>query len=308
MVKPGVKAVILINHGGGTAKRDPEIGPKVEAALRAAGVDGEVELLDGPGVAARAKEAVEAGAPLIIAGGGDGTISAAAGAIAGSETVLGVLPLGTLNHFARDLGVPFDLAGAAAVIGAGHERRVDAADLNGRVFINNSALGLYPLMVVDRDTQEKRLGRSKKFALVVAGIRTLARFKHQRLTLTVNETRGGSVETPLLFVGNNDYSLEMPAAGSRRALDEGRLCVMVLRKKGRLGRLAASLRALTGRMRGDDMVRLDNVQRLRVSSHRSVLAVAIDGETEHLKPPLDYRIRAGALRVLAPSSMSNSAG
>jgi diacylglycerol kinase family enzyme len=298
VVEPGVKAVILINHGGGTAKGDPEIGPKVEAALRAAGVDGEVELLDGPGVAARAKEAVEAGAPLVIAGGGDGSISGAAGAIAGTETVLGVLPLGTLNHFARDLGVPFDLAGAAAVIGAGHERRVDVADLNGRVFINNSALGPYPLMVVDRDTQEKRLGRSKKFALVVAGIRTL----------TVNETRGGSVETPLLFVGNNDYSLEMPAAGSRRTLDEGRLCVMVLRKKGRLGLLAASLRALTGRMRGDDMVRLDNVQRLRVSSHRSVLAVAIDGETEHLKPPLDYRIRAGALRVLAPRSMSNNAG
>jgi diacylglycerol kinase family enzyme len=292
VVEPGVKAVILINHGGGTAKGDPEIGPKVEAALRAAGVDGEVELLDGPGVAARAKEAVEAGAPLVIAGGGDGSISGAAGAIAGTETVLGVLPLGTLNHFARDLGVPFDLAGAAAVIGAGHERRVDVADLNGRVFINNSALGLYPLMVVDRDTQEKRL----------------ARFKHQRLTLTVNETRGGSVETPLLFVGNNDYSLEMPAAGSRRTLDEGRLCVMVLRKKGRLELLAASLRALTGRMRGDDMVRLDNVQRLRVSSHRSVLAVAIDGETEHLKPPLDYRIRAGALRVLAPRSMSNNAG
>ena len=111
-----MKAIILINHGGGTAKGDPDIGPKVEAALRAAGVDGEVELLDGPGVAARAKEAVEAGAPLVIAGGGDGTISAAAGAIAGSETVLGVLPLGTLNHFARDLGVPFDLAGAAGSV------------------------------------------------------------------------------------------------------------------------------------------------------------------------------------------------
>ena len=120
-------AIILINQSGGTAKGDPDIGAKVEKAIRAAGILGKVELLDGAGVARRAKEAVSAKAPLVIAGGGDGSISAAAAAIAGSDTVLGVLPLGTLNHLARDLGVPFDIDKAAAVIGEGHKRCIDVA-------------------------------------------------------------------------------------------------------------------------------------------------------------------------------------
>ena len=99
----------------------------------------------------------ERGDELLIVGGGDGTISAAASALVGTETRLGILPLGTLNHFARDLGIPTDLDEAAKLIAAGAERRVDVAEMNGRIFINNSAIGLYPLMVVDRDVQRKRL-------------------------------------------------------------------------------------------------------------------------------------------------------
>lgn len=293
------RAVILINRGGGSAGGE-DVADQVRTALAAAGIDGEVELLDGAGVAKRAAEAVKAKAPLVVAGGGDGTISAAAGAIAGSDTLLGVLPLGTLNHFARDLGIHFDLSKAAAVIGAGIERCVDVAELNGRLFINNSAVGLYPLMVLDREAQQKRLGRSKRLAMLVASARTFARFRHQRLALTINEAERATLDTPLLFVGNNDYRVALPAPGRRASIEDGRLCVFVLRKNGRLGLAAATLRALLGVTRQDDMIRLDDVQRLRVSSRRSRLAVAIDGETERVKPPLDYRIRPGALRVLAP--------
>ena len=294
-----MNAVILINRSGGTAKGDPEIGAKVEAAMRAAGIAGEVELLDGAGVAKRAKEAVAGGATLVIAGGGDGSISAAAGAIARSETVLGILPLGTLNHLARDLGIPFDLDQAATIIGEGHERRIDVAELNGRVFVNNSALGLYPLMVVDRDAQAKRLGRSKKVAMAVAAVRTIVRFRHSRVTICADGDRL-PIETPLLFIGNNDYDVALPTAGKRETLDSGQLCVLALRKKGRWGLFAAAVRALLGRTRDDDMIRLDAVEELRVESHRSHLTVSIDGETEQLPSPLTYKIRKGALRVMAP--------
>lgn len=173
------------------------------------------------------------------------------------------------------------------------------AELNGRVFINNSAIGLYPLMVLDRETQQKRLGRSKRLALLIASARTLLRFHHQRLALTAVEGQA-TVDTPLLFVGNNDYRIAFPDAGKRDKLDDGRLCVLVLRKSTRAGFVAAALRALIGRTRADDMIRLDTSERLRVDSRRSVLAVAVDGETLHLKPPLDYRIRKAALNVMAP--------
>jgi YegS/Rv2252/BmrU family lipid kinase len=293
------RITILLNRGGGTISADPKIRSKVRDAFTAAGLDPKIEMIDGGKCAARCRAIAKRGDKLVVVGGGDGTISAAAAALIDTKTRLAILPLGTLNHFARDLGIPDKLEDAAAVIAAGKERRVDVAEMNGRIFINNSAIGLYPLMVLDRDRQQERLGRSKRLAMLIASARMLARFRHQRLTLTVNDERE-TVETPLLFVGNNDYCLDLAAAGKRERLDGGELSVFVMRKKSRVGFIAASIRALSDRTRRDDMVRLDQVQRLRVASRKSALAISLDGEVVREKPPLDYKIRKQALRVLSP--------
>jgi diacylglycerol kinase family enzyme len=154
-------------------------------------------------------------------------------------------------------------------------------------------------MVIDRDLQQKRLGRSKRLAMLVASARTLARFNHYRLTLTVNDEKA-RIDTPLLFVGNNDYRIDLPAPGRRESLEDGRLSVFVMRKKTRRGLIAATIRALLGRARDDDMVRLEDVQRLQVASRRTHLIISVDGEVETLTSPLDYRVRKGALSVIAP--------
>jgi diacylglycerol kinase family enzyme len=291
---------VLLNRDGGALAADPALADRVGEALKSAGLDAEVELLSGGDCAVRCRAIAERKDPLLIVGGGDGTISAAASALAGTETLLGILPLGTLNHFARDLAIPTELDEAARVIAAGKDRRVDIGEMSGRVFINNSAIGLYPLMVIDRDLQRKRLGRSKRLAMIVASLRTLVRFNHHRLTLTVNDERTGRVDTPLLFVGNNDYRVDIGAPGQRERLDRGELCVLVLRKKTRRGMIAASIRAFFGRSRPDDMVRLEGVERLRVSAPRPQLAVSLDGEVLRAEPPLEYQIRKRALRVIAP--------
>jgi YegS/Rv2252/BmrU family lipid kinase len=291
---------VLLNRGGGALAADPALADRVAEALKGAGIDAEIELLSGGDCAVRARAVAERGDALLIVGGGDGTISAAASALVGTETKLGILPLGTLNHFARDLSIPADLDEAAKLIAGGKEQRVDVAEMGDRIFINNSAIGLYPLMVVDRDLQRKRLGRSKRLAMVVASLRMLVRFNHHRLTLTINEERTGRVDTPLLFVGNNDYRIDFGAPGERESLDDGQLCVLVMRKKTRRGFLAASIRAFIGRSRGDDMVRLEGVEKLQVSSHRSQLTASLDGEVVRAQTPLDYRIRKRALRVIAP--------
>jgi YegS/Rv2252/BmrU family lipid kinase len=291
--------VVLLNRGGGAVAADPKVADKVADAFKAAGLDVEIELIAGGDCAVRCETVSERGDELLVVGGGDGTISAAASVLVGTETMLGILPLGTLNHFARDLGIPTQLEEAAKVIARRKDRRVDVAEMNERIFINNSAIGLYPLMVLDRDLQRKRLGRSKRLAMVVASLRTLARFDHQRLRLTVNDEKE-LIDTPLLFVGNNDYRIDLGAPGQRQSLEDGRLSVFVMRKKTRRGLIAASARALFNRTRPDDMVRIDNVQRLRVSSHRSALTVSLDGEVVEAAPPLDYRIRRKALRVIAP--------
>jgi len=293
------EVLVLLNRSSGAAgaaRCDPA---RIEALLAAAGLAPRIALVDGAAIAAQAEEAARAKAKLLVVGGGDGSVGAAAGALAGTATALAVLPLGTRNHFARDLGIPLALDQAARLAAAGRARRIDVAQVNGRVFVNNSAIGLYPLMVIDREAQESRLGRSKRWAMLVASARTLLRFSSERLTLTVNDLKA-RVETPLLFVGNNPYRLEMPGAGTRERLDGGELFVLVLRRKSRLGFCLASLRALFGRARSGDAVRIEDVRALRVDSARTHLAVSLDGETAHLKTPLDYRLRPEALKVIAP--------
>ena len=287
-----MEAAVILNRSKGDRG-------EVAAALSAAGVSAKVEAVEGDAIRDRVETAIKAGAKLVIVGGGDGSVSSAAQALAGSDSTLGILALGTLNHLARDLGIPPDLKQAAELIGSAQARAIDVAEVNGRTFINNAAIGLYPLMVVDREAQQQRLGRSKRLAMLVASLRTLARFHHQRLMLSVD---GGErrVDTPLLFVGNNDYRLAVPAAGQRDRLDDGQLCVMVMRKKGVPGFLAAVARALLGIPRPDDMVRLDGVTRLTVDSARSTITLALDGETVAMKPPLEFHIRPGALKVIAP--------
>lgn len=291
---------VFLNRAGGALAADPKLADRAREALTAAGLKVEVELLSGGDCAVRCRAIAERGDPLVIVGGGDGTISAAASALAGTETVLGILPLGTLNHFARDLALSTDLDEAAKAIAHGKVRRVDIGEMNDHVFINNSAIGLYPLMVVDRDLQRKKLGRSKRLAMILASLRTLIRFNHHRLTLTVNEERTGRVDTPLLFVGNNDYRIDIGAPGKRERLDGGELSVLVMRKKTRRGLVAASIRALFRRSRPDDMVQLEHVDRLRVSSSRPRLAVSLDGEVFRAEPPFDYKVRKKALRVIVP--------
>lgn len=293
------KLTVLLNRGGGTIAANPQIADKVAEALSAVGIDADIELIAGSECEVRCRAIAERGDPLLVVGGGDGTISAAASVLAGTETLLGILPLGTLNHFARDLGIPAKLEEAAALIATRRERRVDVAEMNDRIFINNSAIGLYPVMVLDRDSQRKRLGRSKKLAMVVAALRTLTRFNHQRLTLTVNDEQE-RVDTPLLFVGNNDYRVDLGAPGRRHSIEDGRLSVFVMRRKTRAGFIAASVRALFNRAREDDMERIERVERLQVSTHRSILSVSLDGEVVRATPPLDYKIRKKALRVIAP--------
>jgi len=293
------RVTVLLNRGGGAVRADPKIGDKVADALRSAGLEADVELIEGGDCTVRARAISERGDEMLVVGGGDGSISAAASALIGTDTLLGILPLGTLNHFARDLGIPDDLDEVAKLIASKKSRRVDVAEMNGRVFINNSAIGLYPLMVLDRDLQRKKLGRGKRLAMIVASMRMLARFGHQRLTLTVNDEQA-RIDTPLLFVGNNDYRLDIGAAGQRESIEDGCLSVYVMRKKTRAGFVAASVRALFNREREDDMVRLEHVEQLRVASKRSVLAVSLDGEVVGAETPLTYKIRKKALRVIAP--------
>jgi diacylglycerol kinase family enzyme len=210
------------------------------------------------------------------------------------------LSFGTLNHFARDAGLPADLGQAVAAIAGRRIRAVDVAEVNGRIFVNNSSVGLYPLMVREREAQQRRLGRSKRLAMLVASLRALYRFSRRRLTIRAAGDRG-PVETPLLFVGNNHYETKLLSLGRRPAIDRASLCLYAPLARNRSHFILLALRSLIGRLdQVRDFVHVDEIEAVEVDAGRPSLIVATDGETQVLETPLLYRIRPRALRLLVP--------
>src|SRR5947199_3052283 len=142
--------VIIHCASGGRAGADAERA--VTEAFASCGSRVRVRLArEGSELTELARSAVSNGARAVVAGGGDGTVSAVASALVGTDKALGVLPLGTLNHFAKDLCIPLEVVGAARNVCEGREVSVDVGEVNGRVFINNSGLGLYPHIVRRRE-------------------------------------------------------------------------------------------------------------------------------------------------------------
>jgi diacylglycerol kinase family enzyme len=267
---------------------------------RAAGAEAQVHVARSGGELPRlAREAVRAGARLVVAAGGDGTVSAVAGALVDTESALGVIPLGTLNHFARDLGVPLDLPAAVVMTLEGRRRSIDVGEVNGRVFLNNSSIGLYPAMVHQRTKHERRLGRSKWQAMLWAAHTVLARHPFLHLTLELDGKQYRR-RTAFVFVGNNVYEMQGFDIGRRARLDAGVLSVYVTHRGARLGLLALAVRALLGRLEQARDFEAATLARLRIESRHRRLLVATDGEVAAFDLPLEYRIRRGALRVIGP--------
>ena len=235
----------------------------------------------------------------VIAAGGDGTVSAVASRLVGTGIPMGVLPLGTLNHFARDLGIPAELDAAIGVIAKGHAAAVDAGEVNGRIFINNSSLGLYPDIVLDRERQRRRLGRGKWRALFSASVNAARRYPVLSLKIDLN---GTSYErrSAFVFVGNNEYTMEGFEIGERAVLDAGKLSLYVTQRTGRFGLLRLAVRALLRRLRQARDFDMLTARSLVVSTPHSHVRVATDGEVTRMATPLHYRIHPGALRVIVP--------
>jgi YegS/Rv2252/BmrU family lipid kinase len=255
---------------------------------------------DGDALEALANQAATSDASIIVAGGGDGTVSAVASAVIGSGKTLGVLPLGTLNNFSRDLGIPQDLSEAVGLIADNHAAEIDIAEVNGRAFINNSSIGIYPRIVLNRERQQ-RLGKGKWWAAAWAAWRVLRISPFYRIRLEIDGAEFRR-KTPFVFVGNNAYEMDLYNIGRRLHLNEGELSVYVLHRGGRVGLLLLALRTLFGRLRQAKDFEEIRTTHLNIEMRRESVLVAVDGEISIMTSPLEYRIRPKALRVIVPDT------
>lgn len=297
------RVLAIVNSAAGTVAPDPAAFEDTIVEVGANhGLVITTELVAGDAierVAQRGLEEAKAGRfDLIAVGGGDGTIRTVAGVLADTGVPLAILPLGTLNHFAKDLGIPGDLTAAVALIATGELRAIDAGEVNGSLFINNSSIGIYPYMVADRERRQAQARLSKWTAMVLAAFRVVRRFPRRRLSVRTGG-RERPYRTACLFVGNNEYDMTFASIG-RRQMDGGKLYLYVTKPVTPLAFLWFALKAGLG-------LRLPELDRWQVESAEimtatSRLPVALDGEVEMLSPPLLYKARPGALTVIVPKA------
>lgn len=295
------RITVILNQAAG-GEREAALRGRLSEIFAQHNIQSEIHLIGpGEGITRIAEAAVRDGSFAVVAGGGDGTVSAVASALAGTECVLGILPVGTRNHFARDLRVPQDVEEAAHLIATGEIRRVDLGEVNGKIFVNNSSLGLYPSMVRGRD-YEQRLGRSKWLALIWASFAVLRRYPLLLVRLTSDDGKEFTRHTPVVFIGNNQYEMKGFEIGSRPSLDKGKLAVYVAHHHSRLGLIRMGIEAVLGRLhRGVDFDFV-STDEFKIETRRKKLHVSTDGEVSLFVPPLNYRIRPLALRVIVPAA------
>jgi diacylglycerol kinase family enzyme len=296
-----MRASVLVNPSSGPAAfwSGGEAARRIDALFRAAGVAAELQVVAGAAIPEAARKAAASATDVVVAGGGDGTVSTVAAALAGGTKPLGVLPLGTWNNFARDLSIPLSLDEAVRTIAAGQVRAVDVGEVNGHSFINNASIGVYPRMVARREGLRLKLGGRKWLAPVAALAAAFRRFPLMRIRVEVD---GRTVQstTPLLFVGNNRYEISLLSAGRRPRIDGGCVCMYLVKSTGRFNLARIALRALFGRLDQAKDFEAGCAAELWVETRRQRLTVAKDGDVISLRPPLHFRSRPGALRVLAP--------
>jgi diacylglycerol kinase family enzyme len=302
---PARRIAAIINSEAGSVRASGLDPAELRRMFQEAGVAAEVHFVPGGEIVETARAALAAGAEALVAGGGDGTIRSVAGVLVGGSVPLGVLPVGTLNHFARDLGIPVDLPAAVRLIADGVSRPLDVGEVNGEIFVNNSMLGFYPPVVEVRDRERHEKDRNKWLATISALWKVLPR--HRLLHLRViADGLALDRQTRFLFVGNNEYEMSAFTYGARRRFDSGDLYLYIAKSRTRLGLVGLGVLGLFRDLKWTDRFDRFCLPEFTIETRKKAVSVYLEGEVTILQPPLRYRNRPHALQVIVPQKSETS--
>ncbi|MEW5422493.1 diacylglycerol kinase family protein [Amorphus sp. 3PC139-8] len=293
-----MRCFVIINPRAGAGLDDPDFSATIRGLFRRAGIDATFAD-DGADIAAQIDEARASGLPIVAVVGGDGTVMAAAQAFVGTETTLAIIPAGTMNVLARELGVPQARDIAVALIASGEARAIDVGTVNGRIFLVNSVLGAPSRLARRREGFRGRSSGRFYARLIRAGLRALKRYPAMGVRI---ETEGEErpMRTRALAVVVNDYAEGFGKVLTRASLDGGQLVIYALKPITPWRLIGLALSMVMGRWRNDQRLLRLPVQSARITTRRKRVRVMNDGETVLITPPLDYAIRPKALKVLVP--------
>jgi YegS/Rv2252/BmrU family lipid kinase len=292
------RAALIVNPKSGAFGRRNHPA-EIASVLSAAGIESSISVIkERQSAAILAHHAVRDGYETVVACGGDGTISQVASALVGTGSALGVLPAGTLNHFAKDMHIPLDLMEAAQVIARGKTDLIDMGEVNGRHFVNNSSLGIYPNVVTDRERRRKT-GLNKWIAFGLAILQVLRRGAFLDVRI---DAKGNcfAAHTPFVFIGNNEYEIRGLNIGTRKSLNVGKLYLYVAAPVTRWGLVRMAATALLGRIDQSGCLQMTCVEEAWIETRRRRVRLSNDGEMLRLHAPLHYVLRPRALKVIVP--------
>lgn len=272
---------------------------KLTDTFKAAGHEITIETVDPKQLGDTIKSAAKRGYDAIVVGGGDGTVNAAAAVLLGKRTALGILPLGTVNRLARDLDLTADVDAALRILAEAEPRQIDVGEVNGHIFLNNSFIGLPPMVTERRQSLRGRplVERLRGYAALPLEVGRSLR----RLALVIDDQDTARVHRALtVVVSNNAYSEGASLIPKRPSLKEGRLGLYISKHRNLRQTVWLLMRASLGLWKGDPDLEASEVTKLTIRTNNSRLRVVNDGELLWLETPLRYSIRPKALTVLMP--------
>ncbi|MEO7951755.1 MAG: diacylglycerol kinase family protein [Chthoniobacterales bacterium] len=290
--------IVIFNRGAGHQRNETQA--QIAKLFQSHGITARLLVArNGSEIALLAQEAVRSDAQVIVAAGGDGTIDAIASAVAGTGKILGVLPLGTFNLFAKRLSIPLELGAAVENVVKGRVAETNVGEVNGRTFLSRSSVGLYPLALRHREQMFRRFGRSRLIALL-SGATALVRWGNV-MTIRLTTANGEQVfRSRFVFVCNNPEELDYFHLRGRECIDAHNLAIYLPRPLRPVGILRLGFRMLRRKVEETHDFEMICAREARLEIEPSCVPVSLDGEVEMMPAPLCYRLRVGVLRVRVP--------
>ncbi len=289
-----MKAAIIINEEAGQGDRLKEISEYLDRE----NFEYDVFKISGENLPDILERVSNKNYEILVAAGGDGTVSSVAEKAVILNRTMGIIPVGTLNHFAKDAGIPLNINEALRTITGGKTISIDTASVNDHIFLNNSSIGLYPKVVKRREEQMKLGG--KKWPAMFQAIMTVVKSIPKINVAIKADGRTVKCKTPFVFVGNNDYKFDFFNLGRREGLVDGQLSIYYPKYEGRISYLRLIFKTLLGRLDQEANFRILHNEDLIIYSNKKKLEVSIDGEVFKLKTPLHYKIKPKSLRIIIP--------
>lgn len=297
---------ILLNVHSGSVEAAGVTGEGLGAALAAKGLDAEVDADPDAGFPERIARALASDADVIIAAGGDGTVTALAGALLGTGKILGILPLGTANMLARDLHIPLELERWIDDLETMEPQEVDVGTVNGRIFLHKVVIGVLPALAAGRE-HIRGEGGTAVFGFLRFLKRRLERTRKIAIAVSADGRAPHAERVQALAVASNAYDEGVGMFFSRSSLCDGKLTIYRLKHLTLGDMLRLTLRMFAGHWRDDEALTIEEAQTVTIASKKPALKVMFDGEVETLDTPLEFGVMPCALPILAPPPIRESA-